>query len=184
MTKQQKTLEEVIASEIAHFNETHKVPTRLSDDCSQEIAIAIIQVYDRISERDPWYVMERIRDTVRQAGEKFLEKEMQHEAHFSHEKGDDEFLCECTRCYIRHRAVCSSLSDTIKTILAETGFTERESQVILMVLDAPGGKGTFVEIGEQLGVSGTLARQIYFKAIHKFRHPKRSKILKDYFDIL
>lgn len=184
MAEYKKTLEEVIKTEIVYFNKTHEVPRRFSDDCNQEIAMAIVQLYDRICDRDPWYVTARIRSAAKLAGERFITAEKIHESHFSHEKNDNEFLCECAQFHIHHMAVCNVLNNTIKTLLTEAGFTDCECKIVMMVLNTSDGKIPFKEIKNDLGIKANRTRQIYAKILRKFRHPKRSQILIDYFDLL
>ncbi len=184
MARTPKTIEDIITKEIMYFNETHKVPERLADDCNQEIALAVFNAYTKNVDTAGTWISMAIRSAATKAGERFINAEKLHESRLSHAKDDDEFLWQLACSRVKHAAVCDVLNAAIKELVNKTGFTERESKVILMVLEDPNGETTFKEIGEILGVSDNRARQIYVKILRKFRNPRRSKILLDYFDML
>ena len=73
------------------------------------------------------------------------------------------------------------LKDEIDDVLLT--LTEREEKVIRLRFGLEDGKArTLEEVGQMFGVTRERIRQIEAKALRKFRHPSRSRKLKDYLD--
>ena len=71
------------------------------------------------------------------------------------------------------------LKDEISEVLLT--LTEREEKVIRLRFGLEDGKSrTLEEVGQMFGVTRERIRQIEAKALRKFRHPSRSRKLKDY----
>jgi RNA polymerase sigma factor (sigma-70 family) len=73
----------------------------------------------------------------------------------------------------------SELSNRLMLLLADLRRTERTVIRLRFGLD-DGRQYTLGEIGQKFGVSLERIRQIEAKAMRKLRHPKRSRILREY----
>ena len=73
------------------------------------------------------------------------------------------------------------LKQKIKIALASLLLRERQVVELRFGLyDGPGQ--TLEEVGARLGVTRERVRQIEKKALAKLRHPRRSRVLKDYLE--
>lgn len=76
---------------------------------------------------------------------------------------------------MERRDLYRKLNEIMKT------FSERERTIFVSRLqyDIP-----YKQLGEELGVTSNRVRQIYEKILRMLRHPKRVKILSEYFDVV
>jgi hypothetical protein len=74
------------------------------------------------------------------------------------------------------------LQERLREVLNE--LSEREARVIDMRFGLSDGEPkTLNEIGKAYGVSRERIRQIEIKTMSKLRHPKRSSVFKEYYDV-
>jgi RNA polymerase primary sigma factor len=73
------------------------------------------------------------------------------------------------------------LKEQVEDVLDSLAFREKRVLQLRFGLD-DGRSRTLEEVGRELGVTRERVRQIEAKALHKLRHPSRSKKLKDFLD--
>ena len=73
------------------------------------------------------------------------------------------------------------LKEQVEGVLDSLAFRGKRVLQLRFGLD-DGRSRTLEEVGRELGVTRERVRQIEAKALHKLRHPSRSKKLKDFLD--
>lgn len=101
------------------------------------------------------------------------------------DEGEDsklgDFIEDDTALAPAEAAVHQLLRAQIEDVL--DSLTEREREVMRLRYGLDGSRGhTLEEVGKEFHVTRERIRQIEEKALHKLRHPSRSRKLKDYLD--
>jgi len=83
---------------------------------------------------------------------------------------------------LEDQAVACALHDMTDEVLATLSPRQREVIRLRFGLGTAGSEHTLEEVGEQLGLTRERIRQIEAEALHKLRHPSRSRKLKAFLE--